>query len=334
MMFGVLFFFALIFVLQFHFILNFILRSHLPIKSNLHPRSKHRERYDFVALIASCASLKSFVQVNQFGDESINFSNPLAVKILNQALLKHFYGIEYWDIPADFLTPPIPGRADYVHYLADLVSVELPAKINKIRCLDIGVGANCIYPIIGVQEYNWEFVGAEIEPKALEAAQKIVDSNEVLRGNIELRHQTNVKSIFKGIINPKDRFDVTICNPPFHASKEDAESGTKRKIKNLTSQKNSKPILNFGGQSNELWCEGGEASFIHQMIQESVLFSQNCAWFSTLVSKKENLRGIVKSLQKLPVTKYQIFDMQQGNKTSRFIAWSFLSEKELKNWGK
>lgn len=309
-------------------------KPHSPIKSILHPRNKHRERYDFASLIASCASLKPFVQENQFGDESIDFSNPLAVKTLNQALLKHFYGIEYWDIPADFLTPPIPGRADYVHYLADLVAQELPPKKNKIRCLDIGVGANCIYPIIGVREYNWQFVGAEIEPKALEAAQKIIDSNEALQGNIELRLQTNVKSIFKGIIAPQDRFDVTICNPPFHASKEAAETGTRRKIKNLTHEKNSKSILNFGGQSNELWCEGGEASFIHQMIQESVLFSNNCAWFSTLVSKKENLRGIVKSIQKLPITKHQIVEMQQGNKTSRFITWSFLSEKELKIWGK
>jgi 23S rRNA (adenine1618-N6)-methyltransferase len=307
---------------------------HPQIKLNLHPRSKHRERYDFTELIATCAALKPFVQVNKFGDESIDFSNPLAVKTLNQALLQHFYGIEYWDIPADFLTPPIPGRADYVHYLADLIERELPEKNGNIRCLDIGVGANCIYPILGVTVYNWTFVGSEIEPKALEAAQKIVDANEILRGNIELRLQTNVKSIFKGIIAPQDRFDVTICNPPFHASKEDAEMGTKRKIKNLTNQKNSKPVLNFGGQSNELWCDGGEASFIHQMIQESVLFSNNCAWFSTLVSKKENLRGILKSLQKIPVTKYKIVEMQQGNKTSRFIAWSFLSDTELKTWGK
>ena len=307
---------------------------HPQIKLNLHPRSKHRERYDFASLIATCAALKLFVQANKFGEESIDFSNPLAVKTLNQALLQYFYGIEYWDIPADFLTPPIPGRADYVHYLADLIDQKLTAKNGKIRCLDIGVGANCIYPIIGVTVYNWQFVGAEIEPKALEAAQKIVDSNEVLRGNIELRLQANVKSIFTGIIAPQDRFDVTICNPPFHASKEAAETGTKRKIKNLTSQKNNKTILNFGGQSNELWCDGGEASFIHQMIHESVLFSNNCAWFSTLVSKKENLRGFVKSLQKIPVTKYQIVEMQQGNKTSRFIAWSFLSDTELKNWGK
>lgn len=307
---------------------------HPQIKSNLHPRSKHRERYDFASLISTCAALKPFIQVNKFGDESIDFSNPLAVKTLNQALLQHFYGIEYWDIPANFLTPPIPGRADYVHYLADLIDQKLTVKNGKIRCLDIGVGANCIYPIIGVTVYNWQIVGAEIEPKALVAAQKIVDSNEVLRGNIELRLQANVKSIFTGIIAPQDRFDVTICNPPFHASTEAAESGTKRKIKNLTHQKNSKPVLNFGGQSNELWCDGGEASFIHQMVQESALFSHNCALFSTLVSKKENLRGILKSLQKMPVTKYQIVEMQQGNKTSRFIAWSFLSEKELKNWGK
>lgn len=314
--------------------MNLSTKSQPPLKSSLHPRNKHRSRYDFSALSKSCAALREFVQTNEFGDESIDFSNPLAVKTLNLALLKHFYGIEYWDIPADFLTPPIPGRADYVHYLADLIDVELPAKQNKIRCLDIGVGANCIYPIIGVREYNWQFVGADIEPKALDAAQRIVDSNKLLSGNIELRLQTEVKAIFKGIIQPQDQFDITICNPPFHASKEAAEIGTKRKIKNLTNEKNSKPILNFGGKSNELWCEGGEAGFVHQMIQESALFAKNCAWFSTLVSKKENLKGIVKSLGKLPVAKHQIVEMKQGNKTSRFIAWSFLSEKELRNWRK
>jgi 23S rRNA (adenine1618-N6)-methyltransferase len=91
-------------------------------KSNLHPRNKHRERYDFKQLINSCPELAQFVKLNNYNTESIDFFNPEAVKALNKALLKHFYGVNFWDIPKHYLCPPIPGRADYIHYAADLLS--------------------------------------------------------------------------------------------------------------------------------------------------------------------------------------------------------------------
>ncbi|RTY85461.1 DUF890 domain-containing protein, partial [Staphylococcus aureus] len=91
-------------------------------KSELHVRNLHRSRYDFPQLIKTCPELAPFVRLNPYNDLSIDFSDPQAVKMLNKALLKHFYGIQYWDIPQDFLCPPIPGRADYIHYLADLLS--------------------------------------------------------------------------------------------------------------------------------------------------------------------------------------------------------------------
>jgi 23S rRNA (adenine1618-N6)-methyltransferase len=92
-----------------------------PHKNELHPRNAHNERYDFDALINSCGELREFVAPNKYGDQSVNFSDPLAVKTLNKALLKHFYGIGYWDLPNSYLCPPIPGRADYIHYIADLL---------------------------------------------------------------------------------------------------------------------------------------------------------------------------------------------------------------------
>ena len=54
----------------------------------LHPRNKHNKGYSFDLLIKASPSLKSFVSLNKFGNESINFSNPRAVKELNRALLK------------------------------------------------------------------------------------------------------------------------------------------------------------------------------------------------------------------------------------------------------
>ena len=132
-------------------------------KSRLHPRNKNRERYDLNALIAANPELKAFVKPNKHGDDSVDFANPKAVKILNKALLNHYYGIAYWDFPDSNLCPPIPGRADYIHYLADLLCEHNFGRNPngvKIKCLDVGVGANCIYPILGVTEYNWNFIGS------------------------------------------------------------------------------------------------------------------------------------------------------------------------------
>lgn len=200
-------------------------KEHPKEKPGLHPRNKHRARYNFKQLITSCPELKPFVKLNEFKDESIDFFNPEAVKILNRALLNHFYQIKYWDLPTGYLCPPIPGRADYIHYIADLLgsqdSTQLGESIpkgKKIKCLDIGVGANCVYPIIGTREYGWSFIGTDIDSASLASAGKIFEMNTVLKGHIELRKQENPKDIFRGIIQKNEFIDVTICNPPFGLS--------------------------------------------------------------------------------------------------------------------
>ena len=320
-----------------------IKKEHPKIKSRLHPRNKHRERYDFKQLINTCSELAQFVQLNKYDDESIDFSNPEAVKMLNKSLLKHFYDIENWDIPQGYLCPPIPGRADYIHYIADLLQAYNYGKIpkgEKIKCLDIGVGANCVYPIIGNKEYGWSFIGADIDPVAIENANKIIESNSFLKKKIELRLQNNPKDFFYGIVNfvegsavQKDELiDVTICNPPFHASLEEAQSGTLRKLSNLNKKKVTKAVLNFGGQNNELWCEGGEERFVREMIRESKKFSTSCFWFSTLISKQSNLKSAYKALEKAEAIEVKTIPMGQGNKTSRIVAWTFLSKEQQNKW--
>ena len=161
-------------------------------KSGLHPRNRHRSRYDFPALIASCPALAPFVKPNVWGDVSVDFADPAAVKMLNRALLQHFYGIEHWDIPADYLCPPIPGRADYLHHLADLLATSNGGEIPRgkgVAILDVGVGANCIYPIVGLREYGWRFTGSEIDSVSLNAAKMIVEMNPTLRNSVRLRLQ-------------------------------------------------------------------------------------------------------------------------------------------------
>lgn len=296
-----------------------LLAEKLPIveKLNLHPRNKHRSRYDFDALIQANLSLAGFVTANVFGDTSIDFANPQAVIALNQALLAHHYHIHDWDIPAQYLCPPIPGRADYIHYLADLL-----APMQKtIRVLDIGVGANTVYPLIGNREYGWQFVGADIDAVAIENAAQIVKAND-LNNVIELRLQTNPANFFKGIIKAGEHFDITLCNPPFHASANEAAAASQRKKSGLISHQD-KPSLNFGGQPHELIYAGGEEAFVCNMVHESKAFAKQVGWFSSLVSKEATLPAVYQALRDVGASNVQTIPMAQGQKKSRFVAWAY-----------
>jgi 23S rRNA (adenine1618-N6)-methyltransferase len=314
-------------------------------KTNLHPRNQHRARYDFAQLILENPALTGFVSLNAHNVSSIDFANPQAVKALNQALLQQFYAIKDWDIPAQYLCPPIPGRADYLHYVADLlgaVNNGLIPQGERIRVLDIGVGANVIYPLIGNREYGWRFVGADIDALAIANAQRILAANIGLSDVIELRLQATPSAIFKGVIQPNETFDLTICNPPFHGSMDEASAGTLRKLQGLNKNKaknlsksqlqNQAASLNFGGQAAELYCEGGEAAFIGRMIDESADFKAQCCWFSSLISKADNLPGVYRALKKVAAVHVKTIDMAQGQKKSRLVAWTFLNTSQQQAW--
>lgn len=304
-------------------------------KSRLHPRNKNKVRYDLSALTIAVPELSEHVKPNKHGDKSINFANPIAVKLLNSALLKHYYGIENWVFPDENLCPPIPGRADYIHHIADLLSGSNFGRIPqgpKVTCLDVGTGASCIYPILGVTEYNWKFIGSEINEDSIAAAQHIIASNSTLKDQITIRLQKNPTHIFKDVLTKDTKIDLSICNPPFHASIEEAQKGTRRKVKNLTGSKEQEPELNFSGNSQELVCDGGEAQFIQTMINESKVYAKNCFWFSTLVSKQSNVKRVCKSLESIKARQVKTIPMGTGNKSSRLVAWTFLSDAEQKKW--
>ena len=305
-------------------------------KTKLHPRNAHRNPYDFKQLCEVNADLIPFVHINKYGTETIDFFNPQAVKALNQALLQHHYDLSFWAIPDDYLCPPVPGRADYVHYIADVLKTSNGGKIPKgtqVKCLDIGMGASCIYPIIGAKSYGWSFVATDVNPVAVEAARGIVKKNRSLRTKIKIRQQRRSDHIFQGIFKEGEQYDLSICNPPFHSSKEEAAKGTARKLKNLgKGKKIDKTVLNFGGQKTELYYKGGERKFVELMIEESKDFANSCLWFSTLISKESNLKPVEKMLEKAKAVEMKVIPMAQGNKKSRIVAWTFLSEKQQKVW--
>lgn len=282
-------------------------------EKGLHPKNNFNKGYDFDALILVNPLLKEFVAKNQFDTVTIDFSNPEAVRELNKALLFSFEKISSWNFPAKNLCPPIPGRLDYIHYLADLLSSE-----ENIKILDIGTGATGIYPLLGIATYNWNFVATDIDIDSLDVAQDIMDDNK-FDSKIELRQQLKEEQILKGILKDDDSFSATMCNPPFYKSAEEAQGANGRKSRNL----GNNAIRNFAGNNNELWYVGGEKAFLHNYLYESSLFPKSSKWFTSLVSKKENIKSLEKSSAKLGAVEFKVIPMSQGNKVTRIACWRF-----------
>ena len=306
-------------------------------KKGLHPRNKHRGRYDFQQLVACCPELAPFVTRNAYQDLSIDFADAEAVKALNRALLQQVYGITGWNLPPGYLCPPIPGRADYLHHLADLLGAGNGGIIPcgaAIRVLDIGVGANCIYPLIGHSEYGWHFVGSDIDRAALACAQATIDANSGYRDAIELRFQAAHSAVFNSVLRADEMFDLVMCNPPFHASLDASSTGSERKWKNLGkgSPRGKPPLLNFGGQAGELYCDGGAEGFISRMIAQSGQIPTSCLWFTVLVSNASDLPAIYRTLKQAGVRDSRTMGMAQGQKKSRIVAWTFLTPRQQQAW--
>lgn len=304
----------------------------------LHPRNQHINGYDFDFLIKASPELQPFVITSARNEQTIDFSDSQSVKQLNKALLKGYYQVDFWDIPDTYLCPPVPGRVDYIHYLADLLAKDNENLIptgKQIKLLDIGTGANVIYPLVGNSSYQWHFTGSDVDPISVKIAKQIAQFNNQ---KFDIRFQKNQSNIFTNLIQPKDFFDITLCNPPFHSSIEEANKGSERKWKNLNKKSNKfvkdKNNLNFGGQKAELWYPGGELQFIKNMIAESTEFQEQCLWFTCLVSKKDNLAAIYKELELHKITEVKTIDMAQGQKISRFIAWSFYNNNQRQDWAK
>ncbi len=314
-------------------------------KEGLHPRNRFRDGYDFEALVGCRPALARFVGPNAHGNTSIDFADPAAVKALNQALLGHAYQLHDWDIQPGALCPPIPGRSEHLHHLADLLASGADGGLlprgSDTAVLDIGTGASCIYPLIGAREYGWRFVGTEVDAAACAWATGLVAAHPEVSELIEIRQQPSAVQCFKGVVRAGERFALSMCNPPFYASAEEAAEGNRRKRQNLSAKKRKGGTRrlekaaghaarqgapagrNFGGHASELWCAGGELGFVQRMIFQSAKRPALCEWFTTLVSKGAHLPRLTHALRAAEATDVRVLEMAHGQKQSRILAWTF-----------
>lgn len=294
----------------------------------LHPRNPHRNRYDFPRLLAAHPELAAFLRPHPVEGDTIDFADPAAVLALNRALLHAHYGITHWELPPGALCPPIPGRADYLHHVADLLPPAATARPENVAVLDIGTGSNCIYPLLGASAFGWRFVATDCNADSLRWAEKLIAANPAVAGRIECRRQPDPLAVFTGVARAGEHFALSVCNPPFHDSPATAEAGTARKLRNLGTvagrrDASGRPVLNFGGRDHELWCPGGELGFIRRMIAESARHPALCGWFTTLVSKSAHLPFLHEALARAGTAETRVLAMRHGQKFSRILAWRF-----------
>ncbi len=292
----------------------------------MHPRNPHRAGYDFAALTAASPPLAPFVRTAPHGGPTIDFADPAAVKALNGALLVHHYGVHAWDLPPGYLCPPVPGRADYVHAVADLLATTNGGAIPQgagVRVLDVGVGANLIFPLLGHHAYGWSFVGTEVDAAALRHADALLAANPRFASAVSLRRQRARDRVFADVVGADEHFALTLCNPPFHISPGAAAAATGRKLRQLGGGTPPRLRRNFGGTSSELWCAGGELGFIRRMIDESRSLATQVGWFTTLVSSREHLPPLERALDRAGATDVRVLPLEHGQKKSRILAWRF-----------
>jgi 23S rRNA (adenine1618-N6)-methyltransferase len=337
------------------------------ISSGLHPRNRHTGRYDLKLLCGLHPELSQSL-IEKHGQTTLDFSLQQTVRHLNAALLKQWYDIQYWSLPEASLCPPIPGRADYLHYLGDLAAysvlfvkapdsqgdtLELKIPLAKrkniprgesVALLDIGTGASGIYPILGQAEFAWRFIASDIDKSSLAHVEKLIEQNPEQLKPVQLVHQQSSENIFKGILGPDSKLDMVLCNPPFHKSLHEAlaqnankranlDLASKRKnSRNATTELTREQTRNFGGQKAELWCTGGEIAFLTTMLSESFEFKGQVCWFSSLVSKSENIPILKKQLKRLGASYLSVFNMSQGQKKTRVLVWSFKTKPEIELW--
>ena len=322
----------------------------------LHPRNSFRGSYDMNALCKAYPPLDHhIIDCDKTNRPTIAFSDPAAVLALNTALLVADYNISpEWAtlLPEESLVPPIPGRADYIHHIADLLAENgVPPTGRQVKGLDVGVGASCVYPLLGHASYGWSFLGSDIVSQSIRVAKTVVESNQ-WSDVIEIRQQNDPSKILIGILDKTDTLDFVMCNPPFYGSAAEFQRESRRKVLNLAEnvEKRGSPVPaaldenpsaqgsnNFGGSDSELWCEGGEVGFVMKMVQESKQFRRSCLWFSSLVSRSYNLSEIEKELVREKkvrqgVRKIKLIPMGPGLKSSTIVCWSYLDDDERKQW--
>ena len=263
-------------------------------------------------------SFSPYVKKTKYNTYTIDWKNGEAVRELTKCLLNKDFGIQYYELPNNYLIPTLPSRLNYILYLKKLYNIfGIGAKSkNTHYVFDVGTGANLVYPILGSKMFNWNFVCSEINNNSIKIANNIIQGNNIDPKKIVIIKQNDSTKIFDGILDnfqkflQKNKFIFSMCNPPYY----DYENEIKFDNSHTDNE------YNF----EEVYTKGGEKQFILQMIKESETYKNKIFIFTSLVGKKKNfliLKEILQKNKKLKFLKFETFF--QGKNARWVLAWGY-----------
>ena len=299
-------------------------------EGGMHPKNRYRyERPDFRRFVEICPEFRQYTTTSstEDGHVSVDFRNWDACRELVRLQFQEDFGIS-WTIPKPHLVPPIANRLNYLCFIHDLISLWSPEPKNRAsyeyKVLDIGCGANLVYPLLGAVYFGWSFVGCDVNTDALRIAATNRDANPSISPCIILKKvasqpcqgNNGTRGIIGSCLDDDDTFDACVCNPPFFSNFSDMGQN---------------PLTNYGGTSMEMVYPGGEESFVIEMIQDSAQHKHSIAWFSTMVGKKQTLKHAKKLLYSLGNTCIRTHELVQGTTHRWVISWSFVAPRHIQD---
>ncbi|KAJ2848816.1 hypothetical protein IWW36_003066 [Coemansia brasiliensis] len=290
------------------------------IKTNNGARSLP-DHISYKALAEKFPKLKGYLVGTK---ATVDFQNPDAVRTLNQAILRVFFDLDV-HLPANSLCPTVANRLHYLEWIRSNILADFPPSQSTIG-MDIGCGASCIYPLLGVQVLNCLFVGTDINSESIECAQKNVVTNHMgskIRLFLNNDQNTTLPLDAEGFPSSEadadgSVFTFSMCNPPFYKSRDERQQ--------LSQFKSRSPSLDTNGKDEELYTEGGEEGFLTRMIDESVKLGKQIKWYTTMVGKKSTLSLLKTHLRQNQARHVREGTLLQGKTTRWVLAWTFLEQ--------
>ena len=280
-------------------------------------------RPDFLTLIKEFPELKKYkLKQNEDNEDEFQFdwSNNELSLLMDKSILNYYFNIKYYDIPKGFLIPPIPSRINYINLINSIITKLIKdIDIKNIIGIDIGTGANIIYPILGYSIYKWKFICTEINKEAYNNAKLILQKNN-LENNINIIKQNNKDNIFISILNRENKYIFSMCNPPYYNYENEIKLEDKKRDNEY----------NF----DEIYYKNGEFGFFQRYFEESICYKNNVFLYTILIGKKINAENIYNKLSSYSDI-IKIYIMQKiltGNNVRYIIYWSFFNNyKDFNN---
>ncbi len=288
--------------------------SRAPVNNNdrMHPRNPYRGKDpNHEELARQYPELKQYLRpAMRKGDRPALAltTNPAAAIAYNGALLKRDFGIQ-WTIPVGRLCPPIASRINYILWLQDLIKLNRPTGggVERVLGIDIGTGANVIYPLLGTaMDSKWNFIATDVDETALSLAKKNLDANPQLQERIKLTRVTSDARVQAALPPGDSSVDFCMCNPPFFESALDVRV---------------RPDGRTAGTRSELVCQGGELGFVSGIVRESATLRGKVRWYTSMFGKKASVKAILKLLRESGFTNIVTTEFLQGRTTRWGIAW-------------